>query len=123
MIKTGHYDHPYLGIAVVSMSPSLATAMHLPANQRGTMVGGITAGSPADKAGLKASQTRATINGQTVLVGGDVIIAFNDQIVKSSDDLITFLARSGVIGNTVSLTVVREGKQLKIPVTIGARPS
>lgn len=123
LIKTGRYDHPYLGIAVVSMSPGLATAMNLSATQRGTMVGGVTTGSPADKAGLKASQTRATINGHTVLVGGDVIIAFNDQIVKSSDDLITFLARSGVIGGTVSLTVLREGKQIKVPVTIGARPS
>lgn len=123
LIKTGRYDHPYLGIGVVSVNPDLATAMNLSATQRGTMIGSITTGSPADKAGLKASQTRVTINGQTVLVGGDVIIAFNDQIVKSSDDLITFLSRSGVIGNTVSLTVLREGKQIKVPVIIGARPS
>lgn len=122
LIKTGHYDHPYLGIAVVSMTPGLATAMNLSANQRGTMVGSITTGGPADKAGLKASQTRVPINGQTVLVGGDVIIAFNDQTVKSSDDLITFLGRSGTIGQTVTLTVLREGKQIKVPVTIGARP-
>ena len=122
LIRTGHYDHPYLGIGVVSMTPSLATAMNLSANQRGTIVGSITKGGPADKAGLKASQTRVTINGQTVLVGGDVIIAYNDQVVKSSDDLITFLGRSGTIGQTVTLTVLRDGKQVKVPVTIGARP-
>ncbi|MDO8716966.1 MAG: trypsin-like peptidase domain-containing protein [Dehalococcoidales bacterium] len=122
LIKAGRYDHPYLGVSVVSMSPTLATAMNLSATQRGTMVGGITAGSPADKAGLKASQTPVPINGHTVFVGGDIIIAFNDQTVKSSDDLITFLSRSGVIGGTVSLTVLREGKQIKVPVIIGARP-
>ena len=122
LIKTGRYAHPYMGISIVSISPSLATAMNLSATQRGTMVGSVTAGSPADKAGLKASQTPVPVNGHTVFVGGDVIIAFNDQTVKSSDDLITFLSRSGVIGGTVSLTVLREGKQIKVPVTIGARP-
>ena len=122
LIKTGHYDHPYLGIAAVSMTPAIATAMNLSADQRGTMVGSITTGGPADKAGLKAGRTRVSINGQTLLVGGDVIVAYNDQVVNSSDDLITILARYGNIGQTVTLTVLREGKQIKVPVVIGARP-
>ena len=123
LIKTGHYDHPYLGISVISLDPDLASAMNLPPNQRGALVETVATGGPADKAGIKASQTPTTINGQQLTVGGDVIIAYNGQTVKSSDDLITFLARSGSVGQTVTLTVLRGGNQIQVQVTLGARPS
>ena len=123
LINTGHYDHPYLGISIVSLNPDIAKAMNLPPNQRGALVNDITAGSPADKAGLQASQTEVNINGQQVLVGGDVIVDYNGQQVQSSDDLITFLARSGSVGQTITLGVLRGGKQIQIQVTLGVRPS
>ncbi len=123
LIKTGHYDHPYLGISATSLNPDLAGAMNLPTNQRGALVETVTAGSPADKAGLQASQKQVTINGQQVPVGGDVIVAYSGQVVKSSDDLITFLARSGSVGQTVTLSVLRGGKQIEVQVTLGVRPS
>jgi S1-C subfamily serine protease len=123
LIKTGHYVHPYLGVSVISLDPYLDKAMNLPSNQLGALVETVSTGSPADIAGIKASQTQVTINGQQLLVGGDVIIAYNGQIVKSSDDLITFLANSGSVGQTVTLTVLRGGKEIQVQVTLGARPS
>jgi S1-C subfamily serine protease len=123
LIKTGHYDHPYLGVSVTSLNPDLASAMNLPSNQRGALVETVTAGSPADKAGLQASQNQVTISGQQVSVGGDVIVAYNGQTIKSSDDLVTFLARSGSVGQTISLSVLRGGKQIQVQVTLAARPS
>ena len=122
LIKSGHYDHPYLGISVGSVTPDLAKAMNLPITQRGALVGSVTAGSPADKAGLKGGQTSVTINGQQVSVGGDVIIAFNGQAVKSSDDLVTLLERSGIVGQSATLKVLRGGAQIDVQVTLGARP-
>lgn len=123
LISTGTYVHPYLGISVISLEPDLNGAMSLPANQRGALVEAFTANSPADKAGLKASQTPTTINGQSANIGGDIITAYNGQIVKSSDDLITFLARSGVVGQSATLTVLRSGQTIQVQVTIGARPT
>jgi 2-alkenal reductase len=123
LIKTGHYEHPYIGISVVSLNPDIAKAMDLPANQRGALVVTVAEGSPAENAGLKASQTEATINDQQVPLGGDVIIVYNDQTIKSSDDLITILARTGSVGQIVTLTVLREGKQIQVQVTLGVRPS
>jgi serine protease Do len=123
LINTGHYDHPYLGISIVTLNPDLAGAMNLPSNQRGSLVATVTTGSPADKAGIKASQTPVTFNGRQFSVGGDVIIAYNSQIVKSSDDLITFLARSGSVGQNISLTLLRGGNQIQVQVTLGTRPS
>jgi len=123
LIKTGHYDHPYLGVSVISLDPDLSTAMNLPPNQRGALVATVTTGSPADKAGLQASNTQVTINDQQVSVGGDVIIAYNSQTVKSSDDLVTFLARSGVVGQAITLTLLRGGKQIQVQVILGVRPA
>ena len=122
LIAKGHYDHPYLGLVVFSLNPEVATAMSLTANQRGALVEGVTIGGPADKAGLKASQQNATINGQDIQIGGDVIIAFNSQVVKGSDDLIAFLGRLES-GQTATLTVLRDGREVQVPVVIGVRPT
>ena len=97
--------------------------MNLPSNQRGALVETVTSGGPADKAGIKASNTNVTDNGEQVPVGGDVIIAYNGQTVKSSDDLVTFLANEGSVGQTVTLNVLRDGKQIQVQVTLGLRPS
>ena len=123
LITNGHYDHPYLGVSVTSLTPDIATAMNLPSGQRGALVETVASGGPADKAGLKASANKTSINGEQVSVGGDVIIAYGDQTVKSSDDLVTFLARSGSVGQVVTLTILRSGKQMQVQVTLGLRPS
>ena len=63
LIKTGSYQHSYLGISGGSLTPEIAQAMNLPATQRGALVATVTAGGPAEKAGVKASATQATVNG------------------------------------------------------------
>lgn len=123
LITTGHYEHPYLGLTLTSLDPNMANAMNLPSGQRGALVEAVTSGGPADKAGIKASNTNFMDSGQQVTIGGDVIVAYNGQTVKSSDDLITFLANSGSVGQTVTLTVLRGGKQIQVKVTLGLRPS
>ena len=123
LIKTGHYDHPWLGVSLASTAPDLAAAMNLPASQKGALVETLMPGSPADTAGLQASQMQTTINGQSVNVGGDTITAYNGQAIKTSDDIITDLARTGVVGQTITLTVLRAGKTMQVQVTLQARPT
>lgn len=123
LINTGHYDHPYLGISITSLTPNLAEAMNLPFDQRGALVQSVTQGSPAYNADLKASQNQVTINGQPIAIGGDVIIRYNDRVVNTSDDLITFLARYGYVGETVNLTVIRDGEEVQLQVNLGVRPN
>lgn len=122
LISTGHYDHPYLGLSLISVTPEIASAMNLPSGQRGVLIENVTGGGPGDKAGLKGSDKQITVNGQQIFIGGDVVIAYNGQTVKSSGDLITFLARSGKAGETATLTVLREDKQVDVPVILGIRP-
>jgi 2-alkenal reductase len=122
LIDTGRYDHPYLGLTLTSLNPDIAKAMNLPANQHGALVQAVAAGGPSDKAGIKAGSGTTNINGQQVGVGGDVINGYNGQTIASSDDLITYLARSGAVGQDVTLTILRDGKQIQVHVTLGLRP-
>ena len=123
LIKNGRYDHPWLGVSVTTLTPDIANTMNLKVDQRGAMVQQVMPNSPAEKAGLQASQRQVTINGSQVKIGGDVIIAFGSQTVKSTDDLIAFLSESGSIGQTTSLTVLRDNKEIQVPVTLAVRPS
>jgi S1-C subfamily serine protease len=122
LIETGHYDHPLLGLSGTTLTPDLATAMGLDAGQRGMLVADVTSDGPADKAGLRGSDREVEIEGQQVRVGGDVIVTIDDQPVNEFDDLVIYLARHTEVGQTVTLTVLRQGKEVQIQVTLGARP-
>jgi S1-C subfamily serine protease len=123
LIQDGTYVHSWLGISGSSLVPDLATAMDLDAGQRGALVGEVMPNSPAEKAGLRGSDKQVTIYGQTATVGGDVITAIDDQSVTGMDDLIAYLARSTKVDQKVTLTILRNGKQQTLDVTLAARPS
>lgn len=122
LAAAGVYQHSYLGISGSSISPDVALAMNLPAGQRGALVATVAAGGPSAKAGLRPSDTQVTINGSRTMVGGDVIIAIDGKKVKEFDDVISYLASSTEVGQTVTLTVLRQGSETKVQVTLEARP-
>jgi len=107
----------------MTLTPDLATAMNLDASQRGALVGEVIPNSPAEKIGLIGSNKEATIDGQTVKVGGDVITAIDNQKVVEMNDLIAYLARSTQVNQTVTLNILRNGKQQTLDVMLAARPS
>ncbi len=122
LIQTGHYDHPYIGIGGTTLTPGLAQAMGLKADQRGALVGTVTPNSPADKAGLLGSTQQTTVDGASASVGGDVITAVDGQPVKTFDDVVSYLARSTNINQTITLTILRKGNEQSVKVTLLARP-
>jgi serine protease Do len=122
LIETGSYEHPWLGISGRTLNPELAQAMGLDADQRGALVIDVTADSPADQAGVHGSDRQVEIEGQSVRVGGDVIVAVDGQPVKEFDDLITYLVRNTEVGQTIELTVLRGGQEDTLSLTLEARP-
>jgi serine protease Do len=122
LISTGVYKHPYLGISGTDLNPELAKAMGLDAATRGALVVDVTAGGPSAKAGLLASTQQVTINGQPANVGGDVITAIDGHAVKSFDDMASYLFVHTDAGQTVTLTVLRQGKSTQVKVTTGVLP-
>ena len=123
LIKTGSHQHPYLGLSGMSLSADINNAMSLNPQQQGALVETVTPGDPADKAGLQASSKSITVGSSSVNVGGDVIIAINNTPVTSMDDLIAYLETSTTVGQKVTLTILRNGQQISVDVTLGTRPS
>jgi serine protease Do len=123
LIKDGKYAHTWIGISGSSLTPDLATAMKLDSAQRGALVEEVMPNSPAEKAGLKGSSQQVTIDGQNTNIGGDVITAIDNQPVVEMNDLIAYLARSTQVGQKVALTLIRDGKQETLNMTLTARPT
>jgi 2-alkenal reductase len=89
--------------------------LDLPPN--GVFVTGVTEGTPADEAGLIGHNL-----GDSLTPDGDYITAINDQPVRNSDDLLSYLVFETTVGETVELTVIRDGEVIKLPLTLGERP-
>jgi 2-alkenal reductase len=97
--------------------------MNLPADTRGALVQQVSADGPSDKASLQPSTTTVTINGTEGTVGGDVITAIDGQPVKNMSDIIAYLAIHTQVGQTVNLTILRDGQTQDVEVTLGSRPT
>lgn len=122
LISTGTYRHPYIGIAGVDMSPEIADEMGLNGS-RGFLVTEVTSGSPAERSGIRGEGALTDINGRQIELGGDVIVAVDNVSVRKIDDLLSYLQSERSIGETVTLTVIRDGKNQEIGMTLAARPT
>lgn len=123
LIKNGKFEHPRLGITGTSLTLEMAQAMNLDEQQHGALVVEVTPNGPADKAGLRGSDRQITVDGQELLVGGDVITAMDGQPVKRFEDLVAYLARYKQVGDKTTLTILRDGKERTVELTLDARPT
>jgi S1-C subfamily serine protease len=119
IIANGKAQHTYLGILGTPLTPSLAQAINLSVDH-GVLIGKVEPGSPAAKAGLRAGSTQATINGQTMTLGGDIITSIDGKQIRTFDDLSGGIS-SKKPGDTVQLGIFRDGKQMTVSVTLAAR--
>jgi S1-C subfamily serine protease len=123
LIQTGSYQHPWIGIEGTTVTPDLATADNLPNGQQGVLVINVTANSPASKAGLQGGNQTQTLNGSQVSLGGDVITGVDGQPVKNFEDLTSYLLNNTTVGQTITLTILRNGQQMSVQLTLGALPT
>ena len=123
LIADGRVEHPWLGISGTTLGRELAQAMELDPDQRGVLVFAVQEDSPAADAGLQGSATPTTIDGIPTQVGGDVIVQIDDQPVADFDDLLTYIVRQTEVGETVTLTVLRDGEPQEVELTLEARPT
>jgi 2-alkenal reductase len=122
LIEEGTFQYPWLGISGLSLSPELAEAMNLERSQQGALIIDVVSDSPADEAGLQGSDRQETIFGAEMPVGGDIITAIDGEPVKEFGDLVTYLVLETEIGQNITLTVLRDGEEMEVPIILGARP-
>jgi serine protease Do len=122
LLKNGSYEHPYMGISGITVSPEISNATHLN-DTKGILVVDITANSPADKAGIRGGDVLTAVDGQDIRLGGDVIVAVDNQSIRAMEDLLSYLEEQKAVGDNIELSVIRDGKTQHIDMVLGARPN
>jgi len=100
--KKGHVTRGLLGVSIQDVTPALAKSFGLK-ETKGALVAKVIPGGPAEKAGLEQ---------------GDVIVKFDGQTVAESKDLPRIVA-STPVGKNVTVSVIRDGKEVERQVKIG----
>jgi S1-C subfamily serine protease len=118
--KTGEVEHAFIGISGGTITPELAKAVNLPVEE-GVLVQTVIPNGPADKAGIEAGSTSATINGEEVRLGGDIITEVNGEKVKSIEELVELIQESKP-GDQFELKILRGGQEKTADVTLGTQP-
>lgn len=106
LVKTGRVVRGWLGIGIQDIDAELATALGLP-SANGVLVSEVSAGGPAEKAGLKR---------------GDVVLAVDGQSVSSTGELRNVVAAAGARVK-VTMDLLRDGKRQSVTVELGEMPA
>jgi S1-C subfamily serine protease len=122
LIERGFFEHPWLGVSGIDMTPEIAEAIGL-GEPRGFLIIEVEPGGPADSAGIQGGDTPMQLGGREIPIGGDVVLAINDRDVRKIDDVLGYLQQATQVGEIVTLTVWRDGQIIEINVTLGARPT
>jgi serine protease Do len=111
----GAVRYPWLGIAGGTLSADMAEEMGLDRTTRGVIISQVTTGGPAASAGLRGGD-------ETTGLGGDIVIGVDGRTVTQFDDLLGYIVQQTTVGQTIELTVLRNGNTEIIRVTLGERP-
>ncbi len=104
LIREGSVTRGWLGVSIQSLEPGLADALGVK-DRKGALVGGVVAGSPADKAGIKR---------------GDVITRIDQKPIQDANDLLNYVALQ-LPGAWVEVGLNRDGKNLVFKAKIAKR--
>ena len=121
LIENGSYQHPWIGITGIDVTPDIAKKMNL-TEARGFLVIDVNSNGPADKAGIRGGDKIDMIDGREVELGGDIILAIDGKPVRKIDDVLSHLEREKSVGDKISLTVIRDGIVQEKNTTLEERP-
>jgi len=126
LIAQGYYAHPWLGVDTVDLTSSVTGVLRDAgvdvSVDSGLLVLDVTAGGPADKAGVQGGSRWVRVGRYRFPVGGDVITAVDGQPVTDLETLTVYLEGEKAVGDVVELTIIRDEAPLTIPVTLGQEP-
>ena len=114
LVTSGSYtNHPSINAVGTDMNYQIAQAMG------SSVTYGWLVESVSTQNGLHGGNTQRSILGSNVQLGGDIITAINNTRITNTDDLLSYLEQHTLPGQTINFTVIRNGQQQTIQVTIG----
>jgi S1-C subfamily serine protease len=127
LVARGYFPHPWLGIRYIwNLTPERKhileeAGMIVPVDE-GVLIVELSANSPGIRAGLRGGQQQVRIGRMILLIGGDILTAIDGEVIRDFQELLQYLDTQTVVGQTIEVTVWREGGQLTIAVTLTERP-
>jgi serine protease Do len=105
LIRGEEILYGWLGVSIQNLNEDLRAYFGIK-EREGVIVVKVFKNSPADKAGIKE---------------GDLILTFDNKQIKTSRDLVRIVT-STQVGERISVTILRSGKEMNLRVTVGRRP-
>ncbi|MBN2006580.1 MAG: trypsin-like peptidase domain-containing protein [Anaerolineae bacterium] len=127
LIARGYYPHPWMGVEMVSLTPSIArmfrdAGMELPV-ETGLLVLEATRGGPAQNGGIRGGDRIVRMGRYQVPVGGDIITAINGQPISNMEAWTIYLETQTTVGDTVQVTFLRDGVEQTASVVLAEQPT
>ena len=120
IIKTGRVEHAYIGVEVKPVPANVAKLFHLPGP--GLLVARVEPGTGAEKAGLRAGTQAVVVAGETYPFGGDLLLKADGVALTSFGQLRDVISAKKP-GQSLTLEVWRDQKNLTLKVKLGRQPS
>ena len=117
LVTLGRVRRPTLGVRTIPIGPDLADELGLPVDY-GLLIIQVTPGGSADSAGLRGGSERAYLGNTPITLGGDLIVAIDDQKVEDEQDLAQMMNNHRA-GDTVKVTIYRNKKKMDVNVALG----
>jgi len=117
LLKYGRVKRPSLGIVSFAIGPDLAEQMGLAADS-GVLIQRVLPGGAAERAGLRGGNQQAYVGNIPIMLGGDLIVAIDDQQVEDPQDINTIMEKHQA-GDTVSVTIVRGQRRMTVKLILG----
>ncbi len=117
LIKHGKVQHPLLGVSILPLSPRLSQALKLDVTE-GLLVFKSWPDTPAGNAGIRGGSRRVYLGNYEVLLGGDILLSVDGKKLKSEAELTNYLETSKNIGDTMEVTLLRNGSKEPQTVTV-----
>ncbi|HEY0757858.1 MAG TPA: trypsin-like peptidase domain-containing protein [Acidisarcina sp.] len=114
--RYGRVRRPSLGIRPLPIDEGLAQQMNLGVNN-GVLIQQTIPGGAAERAGLRGGTQRAYLGNMSIVIGGDLIVAIDDQEIASTQDISDAMNRHEA-GDTVTVTFYRAGRKMTARVTL-----
>jgi len=118
--EDGEAEYAYIGISSQPLYPQLARKLGLD-TEFGGLVAEISRGGPAEEAGIHGADEKLPFQATRYRVGGDVILDIDGEPIVGPDDLAKVVATHQP-GDTVTMTILRDGDRRQIELTLGQRP-